>query len=860
MTAHEHTPMMKQYLEIKKEFPDMLVFYRMGDFYELFFNDAVEAAKLLGITLTTRGSSAGDPIKMAGVPYHAVSQYLTKLVKLGQSIVIVDQIGEVTGKGPVERAVSKIITPGTLTDSTLLEERIDNILVSVWMDKTDCSIANLSLASGKFSVTQVAKSELANQLERLNPSEIVTADSLVKYVKQLRPECSIKGLPDWYFDPQKCLALLTTHFNVKHLDGFGISNSPLIIISSGVLLEYAKQTQRSSLDYINNINCENTSLFLTIDATTRRNLEINATISGDAAPTLVSALDECNTNMGSRLLRYWLNNPLRDHGQIQNRLNSVTTLINNRHDSNQLNELLKQLADVERITSRIALRSAKPRDLSALRDSFKLLPKLSFLNQYDSDALLSEINIVLQTPKLAAIADKLSKAIIEEPNNWLRDGGIINNGYNPELDYLRNIHSNCEEHLANMTKQEQQQTGITTLKIEYNRVHGFFIEIPNSQLDKTPPNYRRTQTLKNAERFTMPALKEFEEKFLTAQSQAINLEKELYETLLNYLNEALIDLYNSARVIATLDVLNTFGTLALKYNYSCPILNDMDSSISIRGGRHLIVERQVDEFIANDVSFDKDTRFLLITGPNMGGKSTFMRQTALITLLAHCGSFVPATSAKIGTVDRIFTRIGASDDLSAGKSTFMVEMSETANILNNATNNSLILMDEIGRGTSTFDGLALAHAIARHLIMKLGSYTLFATHYFELTELANHHALVKNLHLSAVEHQDTIVFLHHVHEGPAEKSYGIQVASLAGIPKNVINLAKKYLNTLEESKSIQPDLFSGMTSGIEDSVVIPVVSIGEQKVLDLIKSLDPNDLNPRQALDLIYQLKNNLNN
>lgn len=848
MTVKQHTPMIEQYLKIKAEFPDMLVLYRMGDFYELFFTDAERASTLLGITLTARGTSGGDPIKMAGVPYHAVEQYLTKLVKLGQSVVIVDQCGEVTGKGPVERKVSRIITPGTLTDTMLLDERSDNLICSVYKLKQNYGVATLSLSAGKFNVTQVLDTELINYIECLAPSEIVTSDSLYSYMRQVCPEISIKGVPDWNFDLKTCNTKLIEHFATKDLDGFGLSGFGLAIIAAGVLLDYVKQTQYNELKHINNIVYTTRNSFLALDAISRRNLEINCTINGECSPTLVSLMDNCATAMGSRNLRAWLNNPLSNHEQIKERNISVATILQGNYN---LRDTLKQINDIERITSRIALKSARPRDLSALRDSLNRLPELYFLHSSGKDKLLDSLISDIQHETLIQIGKKLESAILAEPSTWLRDGGVINHNYDSKLDHLRGLEKNCNDILNEMEIREKETSKIANLKIEYNKVHGFYIEISNSHTNKAPEHYRRTQTLKNAERYTTPELKKFEQEILSAQGMALELEKKLYDELLDYLNQYLSTLYVAANAIAALDTLDTFAAIAKTNNYVMATLVK-ESIIQIVDGRHPVVEKQVPQFIANNTDFDIKNKFLLITGPNMGGKSTYMRQVAIITLLAHTGSFVPASAATIGPIDRIFTRIGASDNLASGKSTFMVEMSETANILHNATANSLILMDEVGRGTSTFDGLALAHAISRQLIEKIGAYTLFATHYFELTELAKYHLSVKNVHLSAVEHQDNIVFLHHVHDGPAEKSYGIQVASLAGVPKSVISLAQKYLKQLE-AKPAQFDLFS--TIHVEEPIVANTIDPAHQKILDLIKQVDPNNLNPREALELLYKLK-----
>lgn len=849
-----HTPMMQHYLEIKSQYPDMLVFYRMGDFYELFFNDAINASSLLGITLTSRGQSAGNPIKMAGMPFHAVSQYISKLVKLGKSIVIVDQVGEVTGKAPVERKVTKIITPGTLTDEALLEDKKDNTLTCLYQVKNNFGIASLSLAAGKFYVNQINETELLNQLERLDPAELVVPDSLLHIIKKIKPNCPIKGIEDWHFDYDANYKKICEHFAVQDLDGFGINKSSQLnlgIAASGVLLDYVKQTQHNNLPHITNIQYDDQSNFLILDTISRRNLEINLTINGEKSPTLLSLLDQCATAMGSRMLRLWLNNPLKKHHEINQRLNSVEKLCK---IYKNLHNILIEVCDIERITSRIALRSARPRDLTALSATLTILPKLEFLSTTadSNDNLLSIINeAIKQLP--FEINSKLIAAIKKEPNNWLREGDIFNDGYNSELDHLRNIKSIGNKYLLDMEIKEKAKTQISNLKIEFNKIHGYYIEITNSNLDKIPSDYRRTQTLKNAERFTTPELKKFEVEVISAKDKAIELEKKLYDEILTFLNQYIKSLQKLCKAIATLDVLNNFAKISQENNFKRPTLVD-DSIISIKNGRHPVIEKQVNQFIANNIELNSNNKFLLITGPNMGGKSTYMRQTAIIILLAYCGSFIPAQSATIGTIDRIFTRIGASDDLSGGKSTFMVEMTETANILNNATKNSLVLIDEVGRGTSTFDGLALAYAISKYLIKKIHCYSLFATHYFELTQLANEDSIVKNIHLSATEHQDKIIFLHHVNEGPAGKSYGIQVASLAGIPKPVINIAKKHLQQLEKKQINQIDLFSLGVENENFSDDIVNENEKENKILEQLKSINPNDLTAKQALELLYSI------
>ncbi len=849
----EHTPMMQQYLGIKANHPDVLVFYRMGDFYELFFEDAEIASKLLGITLTTRGNSAGSPIKMAGVPFHAVEQYLLKLVNIGQSIVIVDQVGEVTGKGPVERKVTRILTPGTITDALLLDEKTENLLSCIYLSKNNYGIATLSLSAGKFYIEQITNNDIFNVLERINPSELIVPESIIQNIRHLYDKSSIQCIPDWHFDYATQYKNLCTHFEVKDLDGFGVSNFKLGIVASGVLLNYAKQMTCGELPHINNIIAENNSDYLSLDSISRRNLEINYTINGERSPTLLSILDKCATSMGSRLLYKWLNNPLRNHEAINGRLDSVTELNTN---NNNVYNILKNINDIERITSRVALGSARPRDLSGLREALRVLPELKFPNS-NNTTLNNIYNTIKNFPD--DVLTKLTSAIKPQPNNLIRDGGVINDGYNEELDYLHNIRANGHQYLLNLEEQERKNSGINTLKIEYNRVHGYYIEISKINGNNVPDNYIRTQTLKNAERYTTVELKEFEEKVLSAEDKALVLEKQLYSEILIYLSSFIALLQQLAEALAALDVLDNFARIANELDFKRPTMT-LENQIKIKNGRHPVVASQVEQFIANDIELNNSNKFLLITGPNMGGKSTYMRQTAIIVLMAHIGSFIPATSALIGPLDRIFTRIGASDDLSRGRSTFMVEMSETANILNNATSRSLVLMDEVGRGTSTFDGLALANAIARQLIERTQAYTMFATHYFELTELSKNYSIIRNVHLSAVENKDTIVFLHNVHDGPAAKSYGIQVARLAGVPKNVINVAQKNLAQLEQNHSHQLDLFSIPIEKDEviASNIAPQLTEDEASVLEQLKIINPDNLTAREALEIIYKLHNYL--
>lgn len=848
-SSTEHTPMMQQYLRIKVEHPDKLVFYRMGDFYELFFDDAVRAARLLDITLTSRGQSAGDPIRMAGVPYHAVEQYLAKLVKLGESVAICEQFGDpATTKGPMERRVARIITPGTVTDTALMDDRSENRLLAVNLNKGRLGIAWLALASGEFRLLETASEALASELERLRPAEVLLPDDLTLNLPA-NPGFVIKRIASWQFDTETATRQLARQFQTQDLSGFGIDEPGVAVGSAGALLEYARQTQCGALPHITGLAVETTSQYLTMDAATRRNLEITETIRGEAAPTLASLLDTCSTSMGSRLLRYWLHHPLRGHAKIMRRRDAVASL-NASFNLAEIRNRLRQVQDIERIATRVALRSARPRDLSSLRDSLGGLPDMQPL--LPEDALLADLGKQLTPPD--AVLGLLSGAVMDEPSVVLRDGGVIRQGYSPDLDELRALQTNHSDFLLALEARERARTGIVNLKVEYNRVHGFYIEVSNAQADKVPEDYRRRQTLKNVERYITPELKTFEDKALSAQERALALEKTLYEGILDQLAPHIASLQLTAQAVAGLDVLATFAERAMNLDWVAPEFHD-GMALDIEDGRHPVVEQQLrdgngEAFIANHLKLHAARKLLLITGPNMGGKSTYMRQAALIVLLAHVGSFVPAQRALIGRVDRIFTRIGASDDLAGGRSTFMVEMTETANILNNANDYALVLMDEVGRGTSTFDGLALAWAIARSLIEKNRSYTLFATHYFELTRLAMDYAQVANVHLDAVEHKDKIVFLHSVADGPASQSYGLQVAQLAGVPRDTIRQAKRYLVELENqqfSSGPQGDLFA-TPQQVE-------VAPPPHPALEQLADMDLDALSPRAALESLYALK-----
>ena len=837
------TPFMRQYLAVKAQHPDMLVFYRMGDFYELFFEDAEKSSRLLGITLTKRGTHNGEPIKMAGVPYHAAEQYLAKLTKMGEAVAICEQIGDpAKSKGLVERQVVRILTPGTLTDSALLDDTRDNWLLALCFGEGLVGLARINLASGDLILSEIAPGLLAQELERIAPAELLFADN-VNHIAVHHAACSKKRLSAWQFDLDSAKTLLTKQFNTHDLDGYGCADLTLAIAAAGALLDYVKHTQRTTLPHINDLSVEQSCQFVQLDGATRRNLEIDQTIRGEVSPTLYSLLNTTQTPMGARLLRYWLHHPLRDLNTVSARHNAVSALM--KLDERVIRDALRNIGDIERITTRVALRTARPRDLSALRDSLAQLPALqASLNNVEAD-LVRQVTQQLNVPQGAL--HLLVQAIQQEPSSVLREGGVIADGYDGELDELRGMQANCGDFLLKYEAEERERSGLANLKVEYNSVHGFYIEISRAQAENAPAEYRRRQTLKNAERFITPELKAFEDKVLSANDRALAREKMLYELVLDQLAPEINALQANAVAVAQLDVLSTFAERAQSLKYVAPEFVSEDG-INIVGGRHPVVEQIAQPFIANDVALSPYRQLLLITGPNMGGKSTFMRQTALIVLLAHCGCFVPAQSAKIGKIDRIFTRIGASDDLAGGRSTFMVEMTETANILNNATVNSLVLLDEIGRGTSTFDGLSLAWACAKQLLEKNRSYTLFATHYFELTRLVEEFKQVANVHLDAAEHGDGIVFLHSVQEGAANQSYGLQVAALAGIPKSVVASAKRKLTQLEKQNvdaGPQVDMF--VADDVPEAPLHPVVSE--------LEILDPDDLTPKQALEALYKLK-----
>ncbi len=845
VTLDQHTPMMRQYLSIKAQYPDLLVFYRMGDFYELFYDDAEKAAKLLNITLTARGQSAGKTIPMAGVPYHAVDNYLAKLVRAGESAVICEQMGDpATSKGPIAREVTRIITPGTVSDEALLDERSENTLMVIHHEKNRFGIATLDIASGRFFVQECddLNSVLA-EWERIKPAELLLSEdhSLedIPFVAK-----SIKKRPPWEFDLSTSQQLLCQQFQTKDLQGFGVSHLPLAISAAGCLMHYVKYTQKSALPHIHSIHVEHNENFIALDASTRKNLELVTTLSGGVENTLAWVLDHTSTAMGSRLLRRWITQPVRHPNLPRERQQAIAAL----HTQNRIAErekTLQSIGDLERILARVALRSAKPRDLSQLRQTLRCLPQLH--QQLESTSIHHKLaQLKNDLGYFESLLHVLNKAIVDNPPVVIRDGGVIANGYDAELDELRNLSENSHQFLLELEAREKNRTKLSTLKVGYNRIHGYYIEISRAQATQAPADYIRRQTLKNIERYITPELKTFEDKVLSSRSRALAREKLLYEALLDELIKHIIPLQRSASAIAELDVLNNLAERAITLNYTAPQFTDTPG-IHIEAGRHPVVELvKTDPFMPNDTLLDERRRMLIITGPNMGGKSTYMRQTALIAVMAYMGSYAPAKSITLGPIDRIFTRIGAADDLASGRSTFMVEMTETANILNNATEKSLVLMDEIGRGTSTFDGLSLAFASAAHLATRLKAFTLFATHYFELTSLAETTPNIANVHLDAVEHEEKIIFLHALKEGPANKSYGLQVAQLAGVPRTVIQQAKQKLEELENQSHVahrtdppqQNELFSAP----------------ENPILTELDHINPDGLTPKQALDIIYHL------
>ncbi len=847
MSAIQHTPMMQQYWQIKNQYREMLLFYRMGDFYELFYDDAKKGARLLDLTLTARGQSAGEPIPMAGLPFHAAENYLAKLIKLGESVAICEQVGEVNNKGPVTREVVRVLTPGTVTEEALLDEKQSVMVAALWKNADNFGFAYCELAKGQLKLQQFkSQEEVISALHRLPITELLLSttlsDTMYQGAWQTRPQ------PPHAFEPAQAERLLCEQFNTEHLRAFGCDTIPDAVAAAGCLLNYLRATQKCALPHLNQCHVINEQDYIGLDPQSRRQLELTQSLKGDTKYTLLDILDCCQTAMGSRQLQTWLHHPLRDHKKIQHRLGSVQEILEAdlMHD---LAPLLKQIGDLERVLSRIALQTARPRDLVKLRQALQQLPALQAALHTVRDPYLRSIaKAIGEHPTLVTL---LESAIVDNPPNLVREGGVIAFGYDTELDILKKLSSNQQDFLTQLEREEKEKTGIQTLKVDYNKIHGFYIEISRGQADKAPTHYMRRQTLKNAERFITSELKDYEDKILSAQADALAKEKALYQALLEILCQSIAVLKVSSLAITTLDVLTAFANNAEKFHLQAPTFSQ-DSGLSIHRSRHLVVEHYSSRpFIANDCTLNTNTRMLLITGPNMGGKSTYMRQIAHLVLLAHIGSFVPAESATIGPIDRIFTRIGASDELAQGQSTFMVEMTETAQILRYATEKSLVIIDEIGRGTSTFDGLSLAFATAYHLAMVQQALTLFSTHYFELTHLADQYPAIQNVHVTAKAHAGNIVFLHKVAPGPASQSYGIHVAKLAGIPIAVLDHAKEKLKTLEQSPIKPQPIHKAPSAPKQENAEETQLKALQQQ----LQTLSIETLTPLAALNTLHALK-----
>ncbi len=850
MAFSTHTPVMRQYLRIKAQHPGALLFYRMGDFYELFFDDAKEAAALLDITLTSRGQAAGAPIPMAGVPFHAVDGYLAKLVEAGRTVAICEQIGDPAAtKGPVERRVQRVVTPGTLAEDGLLAPECDSVLAGLKLVGDGWGIAWLNLASGEFAVARASDAgELAAALARLRPAEVLVPEG---EEPDIDAPCQRRDALE--FDADLGFRHLTDHFGVADLSAFGVEETNPAVGPASAVLRYAQVARCQDLAFVDRLVQVSDTDVVVMDSHTQRNLEIDRRLDGETVGTLFAVMNYTATPMGSRKLKDWLNAPSRDHQVVTQRQAGVAAILERRAAS-PLKPALAMVGDMERIASRIALANASPRDLAKLRQALTAAPVLRA-----TVAELDEVDLRERFQRLPALDDEcalLRTALVGDPPATIRDGGVFARGFDAELDRLKDLTEHAADWLNDLEARERRRTGIANLKVGYNRIHGYYIETSRAAAGQVPPDYLRRQTLKNAERYIMPELKKFEDEALTSQAQALKRERLLFDQLLDRLRESLDALRETARAVARLDVLTSFAMAAERYDWIMPSLTDAPG-LTIEDGRHPVVEAETDApFVPNDLSLSERRRMLIVTGPNMGGKSTYMRQAALIVLLAHAGSFVPAKAAAIGPVDRIFTRIGASDDLAGGRSTFMVEMSETAHILRNATRSSLVLLDEIGRGTSTYDGLALAWATADHIARRISALTLFATHYFELTALPTEVETVANVHLDAAEHQGEVVFLHSVREGPASQSYGIQVAKLAGVPAAVLDDARRRLVELEErhqdraASPSQQDLF--LHHGATDSTEMR----GDHQVVKKLRGLDPDSLTPRDALAALYELKN----
>lgn len=853
------TPMMQQYFNLKSQAgDDVLLMFRMGDFYEMFYDDAQLASRILNLTLTKRGHTGGNDIPMAGIPVQSLDQYLSRLVASGLSVAIGEQVGDpASSKGPVERKLVRIITPGTITDENLLPQKSDSLILCIYSKGAHSGITWLNLANGDFASSEILSKSLDQELYRLSPAEIIVPESS-NY--KFSYKCTITKVPDWHFDLKECTLRLMEFFKIDDLSVFGLGvETSLNIISAGCLLRYIVKTQNENLGHIKKIYIESESRFLGLDPFTRKNLELTESLSSSKGPTLFSTLDNCETGMGSRLLRNWIHNPLKNNSEINERQTNVSQFLQPTNEEFSISQILKDLknqlkpiTDIERLSSRVAMLTIKPKELAKLRDSLHTLEVVRkfLLENYENLSINLEF-----IPKAEELKEYLSRAIATDPSTQIRDGGVIAEGFDAELDDLRNTSSNNGSFLLEYETKLKEATGISLLRVEYNRVQGFFIEIPKSRAENVPDTFRRKQTLKNVERFTTPELKQWEDKILSADERALKREKYLYDEILLNIQIWVSLLQDIAKLVASIDVFSALAYHAYNNNWIKPELVE-GTSIAIEQGRHPVVERTIEKFTANDCFLNSENRLQIITGPNMGGKSTYMRQTALIVLLARMGSYVPAESASIGEVDAIFTRIGATDDLAGGRSTFMVEMIEAASILTNSTNASLVLMDEIGRGTSTYDGLSLAWAIACRLLNHNKSLTLFATHYFELTRLVDEYKGIANVHLSAVETSDGLVFMHEVHDGPANKSYGIQVAQKAGLPMAVIKQAQNVLERLNQSNSSQMDLFDTQVSDIDVSFDDPAETRDKFKNLqDFISDIDPDGLSPREALETLYRLK-----
>jgi len=841
------TPMMQQFLRIKADYPDTLLFYRMGDFYELFLDDAIKASSLLGITLTSRGESAGKRTPMAGIPYHAAEGYLAKLLKAGESVAICEQVGDpASSKGPVERRVVRVITPGTITEESLLDEHNDSLLCAISSTNKGFGIATVDISSGRFYLQEVTdEQDLNSELARLAPAEtLINEDNRLS--AEFRQQQNCTSIASWHFDTETATRLITKQFGTKDLQGFGCQHMPLAIQAAGALLQYLKDTQQTALPHLQSIKVIQADEFIILDGPTRRHLELDYHPTGEKKFTLFGLLNQCKTTMGARLLRRWLHHPLQNQTQLKHRHLSLEEL-QQKNQLDNLQHVLKETGDIERIMSRVALQTARPRDLIILRQTLKALPEIQqYLKKHDSPLLKKISKKISDFPNTYHL---LEQAIVENPPVLIRDGGVISDGYNEELSKFRHLSTNADQFLLDLEKTERENSQISHLKLSYNRVHGYYIEVSRLQAHLVPAHFIRKQTLKNVERYITPELKSFEEKVLHAKEQALSCEKKLYSELLIKLTSSLRELQICAEGLAELDVLSNFAERALSLGYLQPTFCD-ETCLHIEQGRHPIIEQVLnDPFVANDIKLNDERRMLIITGPNMGGKSTYMRQTALIVLMAYVGCYVPASKALIGPIDQIFTRIGASDDLASGRSTFMVEMSETANILHNATETSLVLMDEVGRGTSTFDGLSLAWGSADYLASKTKPLTLFATHYFEMTSLPETLSTVGNVHLDAIEHGEHIVFLHSVKEGAANQSYGLQVAALAGVPKTVISKARKKLKQLENSQ--QSELNNNPEQAQFDLFQVTTPS----PILEYLEQITLDELTPKQALDALYEIK-----